>query len=457
MNDKKLFIDFGSTFTKVICVCLSTNRIISRAKHPSTVDTDVTEGLMRCLDQMAKDIGVSGIDSSDALACSSAAGGLRIVSIGFVPDYSSEAARVAALGAGAKVVGSYSYEITPMEIEEVRDNRPDIILLTGGTDGGDKKVILHNATMLASCGWPDTDIIVAGNKSAHDEIAALFHGQEGLHFTSNVMPEINRLDVEPCNRVIRDIFINRIIEAKGIGKARALIKNVLMPTPSAILEAARLLAEGYGNNEGLGELLLVDVGGATTDVHSIAEGRQDKGEAIKTGLPLPCAMRTVEADLGLKYNLDRLLEIARERGGGLQGMDRIASRFAYPGHLPEGKDEIDCHTFLTGLALEVAVERHVGRIEARYGPVGEMLLQYGKDLTGVRCVIGTGGPIVYSRTPLKILAVTCYDENLPHILKPKSPSLYLDAEYVLFAGGLLSTIDKERALDFMKKHLVRLR
>src|SRR4030042_191286 len=155
MEDKRLLIDFGSTFTKVVYIDLNKNEIISKGSHFSTVDTDITEGLRECLKDISRDSGVSNLEESEALACSSAAGGLRIVCIGCVPDHSSEAANLAALGAGAKVVGCFSYEINAKELEEIKNLSPDIILLAGGTDGGDKKVIIHNAKILATRNWSE--------------------------------------------------------------------------------------------------------------------------------------------------------------------------------------------------------------------------------------------------------------------------------------------------------------
>jgi len=472
MEDKRLLIDFGSTFTKVVYINLNKNEIISKANHFSTVDTDVTEGLRECLKDISLDSGISNLKENEALACSSAAGGLRIACIGFVPDYSSEAANLAALGAGAKVVGNFSYEITEKELEEIESLSPDIILLTGGTDGGDKKVITHNAKILAKRKWPDTSIIVAGNKSAHDEIASVLKGRDNIFYAENVMPEVGRLDVDSCNKIIRELFITNIIQAKGIAKAKSLIKNILMPTPSAVLEAARLLSDGYRSVQeglasgtsasgtsvqgtlvpGLGELMVIDVGGATTDVHSVAEGKPCSGAATQVGLPEPYVKRTVEGDLGLRYNIDKLIEIAKERGFSTD-FEQTARKFSTQGYLPDGNDEVDCHIILTRLAAEIAVNRHAGKIKIKYGPSGEVVFQYGKDLTNVNCIIGTGGPIIYSKDPKRILETTRFSEKEPNILKPKSPQFFLDTEYIMYAGGLLSTINPEKAFLFLRKHL----
>jgi uncharacterized protein (TIGR01319 family) len=350
--------------------------------------------------------------------------------------------------------------MTQKELEEIENLSPDIILLTGGTDGGDKKVIIHNAKTLAKKEWPETSIIVAGNKSAHDEIASAFKGRERIFYAGNVMPEVGKLEVNSCNRIIRELFLTRIIEAKGIAKAKSIITNILMPTPSAVLEAAQLFADGYRSAHeetsvpGLGELIVIDVGGATTDIHSVAEGKPGSA-ATQVGLPEPYVKRTVEGDLGLRFNIDRLVEIAEERGIS-KNLEQTALKFCVQGYLPNGKDEVDCHTLLTRLAVETAVNRHAGKIEIKYGPSGEVLFQYGKDLTNVNCVIGTGGPIIHSKNPREILETAGFNEKEPHILKPKSPQFFLDTEYIMYAGGLLSTVDPEKAFLFLKKYVKEL-
>jgi uncharacterized protein (TIGR01319 family) len=143
------------------------------------------------------------------------------------------------------------------------------------------------------------NIIVAGNKSARSEIEDIFSGaHKNVIFTKNVMPELESSNLEPVNEKIRELFISRITDAKGISRVREMISEVSMPTPSAVLEAAKLIAGGR-IMRGLGELLLVDVGGATTDVYSIAKGAPTTEGATVTGLPEPYAKRTVEGDLGL--------------------------------------------------------------------------------------------------------------------------------------------------------------
>ena len=173
-----------------------------------------------------------------------------MITVGLVPSLSSEAGIRAALGAGAKVIKSFSYNLNLSDINEIEQISPDIILLIGGTDGGDKEVIIHNAGMLSrlSCHPP---ILVAGNRDAWDVIGVLFDGSERkIVFADNVMPSIGTLSVDPCREAIRQIFASHIIKAKGIDKAVNLVSDTIVPTPSAVLRAAELLAGGLKGMDG---------------------------------------------------------------------------------------------------------------------------------------------------------------------------------------------------------------
>ncbi len=452
MDKIRLLIDFGSTFTKVVAVDLEKEDVAAVARVSSTVDTDITIGLERAFRVIEADIKIGERERKKAMACSSAAGGLRMVCVGFVPELTSEAANRAALGAGAKVVGRYSYQLTNHEAEEIERIAPDILLLAGGTDGGNEKVIVHNAAVVARSNHAIKNIVVAGNKATHDKIKTIFSEFPGkVFFTRNVMPEIGKLDVEPCNREIREIFIKHIIEAKGIAKARSMIEDVIMPTPSAGLEAARLIAQGCKGVSGLGELLVVDVGGATTNVHSIATGKPTGNAIVLDHLPEPYVKRTVEGDIGLKYNIATLEELAREREKPTD-FDIVVKRF-YSGKLPESDIELMCHDIMSRIAVETAVSRHVGRLEIVYGPSGEIFVQRGKDLTQIKTVIGTGGGIIFAADPRRVLEGALYQEENSTILKPKAPTLLVDECYIFYAVGLLSQVEPAKALNVIKKHL----
>ncbi|MDR2606339.1 MAG: glutamate mutase L, partial [Oscillospiraceae bacterium] len=171
---RRVFIDFGSTYTKAVAFDLESGSLLARVQTPSTVGTDVTEGLRIALEKLRKLSGIGEDEIRGAAACSSAAGGLKMVVTGLVPEYTTKAGNMAALGAGAKVVGTYSYELTSAELSEIDELKPDIALLTGGTDGGNRRTIIHNASALAASSVKN--IVAAGNKSVADEIRAIFSG-----------------------------------------------------------------------------------------------------------------------------------------------------------------------------------------------------------------------------------------------------------------------------------------
>jgi uncharacterized protein (TIGR01319 family) len=454
-NPLRYLVDFGSTFTKLLVVDVDKEIIVCRYQVPSTVQKDITLGLRQLLEMLKKERGIASIERESLLACSSAAGGLRMVTVGLVPSLSSEAGIRAALGAGAKVIKSFSYNLNHSDINEIDKISPDIILLIGGTDGGDKKVIIHNAGMLLrlSCRPP---ILVAGNRDARDEIEVLFQGADrNIIFADNVMPSIGTLSVDPCREAIRRIFTSHIIKAKGIDKAVELVDETIVPTPSAVLRAAELLANGLDREKGLGELMVVDVGGATTDVYSIAKGHPTRSEAMFRSLPEPYAKRTVEGDLGVRHNMDTLIEIGEGRDAiHEKEIDQLKRSFSIPSSLPKGDLEITLDGLLAGIAVDVAGERHCGRIKVVMGSMGEIAVQEGKDLSEVQCVIGTGGPVVFARDPGRILNKILYNATSPHILKPKKASLFVDGSYMMYAMGLLSRIEPEKALRIMKKTMI---
>ncbi|TMH12843.1 MAG: MutL protein, partial [Betaproteobacteria bacterium] len=192
------------------------------------------------------------------LASSSAAGGLRMVTVGLVRELTAEAARRAALGAGARLVGTFANRLTRADVEHIVALAPDILLLAGGTDGGNSEVILYNAAALGSSALV-CPVVLAGNRNAADEAATLLAGREVVR-CDNVMPEFNVLDIEPARTAVRRVFIERIVHAKGIDRAQAEFDQVLMPTPAAVMEGARLIADGCEGIVGLGPLLVVDPG-----------------------------------------------------------------------------------------------------------------------------------------------------------------------------------------------------
>lgn len=453
MDQIKIFVDFGSTFTKVCAFDMDKEELVAWAKHPSTVDTDVTVGLGRALELLREQVEFSEENVRSACACSSAAGGLRVVCIGLTPELTTKAARLAAFGAGAKIVGTYSYRIKESDICGIEALAPDIVLLAGGIDGGDKKSIIHNASLLARCGEQVSTVIVAGNKSAYDEIDFIFSetGKRVL-YSKNILPSLGTLDVDSVNEIIRSVFLDEIVSAKGIDKATALISKILVPTPVAVLEAAKLAADGIEDEEsGFGDLLLVDVGGATTDVYSVCDGYPTMQGVNMIGLLEPRVKRTVEGDLGLYHNLDTLAQSAAVRGVSLDsGIDSVLkSNFS----IPETENTKQQHIALTRLAVRTAVERHCGELQPLFTGNGIVYVQKGKDLSAVPAVIGLGGPIVFSPDRADVLSGTLKTPEDETRLLPVKPEFYIDEHYIMYALGLMSESEPLKALRIFKKYI----
>jgi uncharacterized protein (TIGR01319 family) len=457
MGATALLIDFGSTYTKLRAVDVGERRLLGSGQGPSTLTSDIMIGMRASLADLERHLG--GLPRFTCrLASSSAAGGLRMVTVGLVRELTAEAARRAALGAGAKLVGAFAYRLTRGDVDAIVSLAPDILLLAGGTDGGNRDVILHNADVLArsELGCP---IVLAGNRDAIDDARASLAGRQVLA-TGNVMPEFNVLDIEPARAAIRQVFIDRIVHAKGIDRARAEFDAVLMPTPAAVLEGARLLADGCDGVDGLGPLMVVDPGGATTDVHSVATGEPSAPGVVVHGLPEPRVNRTVEGDLGMRHNAANVVDVA--------GVDAIAAdarldasrvraivaRFdADVERLPAAGDEFAVDQALVRAAVRHAVVRHCGTVRTVYATTGPVAVQQGKDLSHVAAVIGTGGALAHGADPRAALEAALADPNDPQSLRPRHPKLLLDRHYLLYACGLLATVEPKAALELALANL----
>jgi uncharacterized protein (TIGR01319 family) len=452
-----LLIDFGSTWTKLRALDVESGELLGTAQGPSTVASDVNIGLRAALEALARSVRGGLPSFAFRLASSSAAGGLRMVTVGLVRELTAEAARQAALGAGARLAASFAYRLTARDVVGIEALAPDIVLLTGGTDGGNRDAIVHNAQALAASALR-CPVVVAGNRETTDEIVALLAGNGRTAIAAaNVLPALDTLDIEPARAAIRDVFMQRIVHAKGIDRAE--IDRVLMPTPAAVLEGARLLSDGAGGRDGLGPLVVVDPGGATTDVHSIGEGEATPG-VVRHGLPEPHAKRTVEGDLGMRHNASAIVAavgvdaLAAQAGVARDAAATALMRFqADVEALPATEDEARLDDALVRAAVDIAVGRHAGTVETVYTAHGPVQLQRGKDLSEIAWLIGTGGAIVHARDPAAILRVACAGARNPQQLRPRSPRLAVDADYLLYAAGLLAQVDAMAAFACARRHL----
>lgn len=456
-----LTADFGSTYTKVTAIDTDIPAIVGTGAAFTTIETDVMEGLHNAFAELEKEIG-SEWQPDKFLCCSSAAGGLKMVASGLVPDLTAKAARMAAASAGAKVMRTYSYEISAAEAEEIAGLDPDLFLLCGGTDGGNVDNIIHNAGVIARIpGHFST--VVAGNKAAQEEVARIL-SEAGRPFvvTENVMPNFNSLNIAPAKKCIMQLFIDRIIEAKGLSKAQERADNRIIPTPLAVLNACNLLSQGTHSAPGVGELVAVDLGGATTDVYSIGVGEPHDSNIMHQGIPEPFSKRTVEGDLGMRYSLtalaDQLDLDAVAAGAGVEGdalRDWVARCDADKSLRAVTEEEIRCEKALANAAVRLATDRHAGHTRKVYSPMGEFYTIDGKDLTLTDYVLGIGGALIHSEDPVFILDGATYSMANYDKAKPLKPDFYLDSHYIMASMGLLSEQLPDVALELMKREILQ--
>ena len=461
-----LLVDFGSTNTKVTAVDVEEYRVLGTATAYTTVETDINEGLENALKILEKTTGP--LEFAERYACSSAAGGLKMISIGLVPELTAQASREASLGAGAKVWKTYSFQLTKGDMREIEEYHPDIILLTGGTDGGNTETILYNAQVLSGLSY-DCPIVIAGNRNAADQCEEILKDRS-VYVCENVMPRLGELNVLPAQKQIREIFLKRIVQGKGLSEAADLVSGIIMPTPSAMLaamEEARQAACAEGIPLTTAEIRewvkLIDSlspEGATTDVYSIADGNPANIGTVMKGLKEPYSKRSVEGDIGMRYSVHGILEAAGDRKLSLlSGINRkrVAELVDFLGshtdYIPDNEEMEKMDFALACGAVETAVSRHAGTLEQVYTPTGLTFLQSGKDLRSVKYVVATGGALIHAKNVREIAGKALYDPQTPESLRPENAKILIDDKYILAAMGLLSQYYPLAALEIMKKEI----
>jgi uncharacterized protein (TIGR01319 family) len=276
------------------------------------------------------------------------------------------------------------------------------------------------------------------------------------------MPDLNHINVEPARETIRNIFMKNIIHAKGMENVQDTISEILMPTPASVLKAAEVLSVGTKDEDGIGDLAVIDVGGATTDVHSIAEGAPSKPSVMLRGLEEPHSKRTVEGDLGMRYSAMSVFEAAGTKfmKKYLQSSFDIEKEFEkrseHTDFVAESQEDIEFDEAIAKVCVDISMKRHAGVVEPIYSPMGMMYSQTGKDLMELPYLIGTGGIIVNSKNADKILEAALFSMDDPTSLKPRHPKTLLDERYILSAMGLLTMINPNMAIRMLKKYIVKL-
>jgi uncharacterized protein (TIGR01319 family) len=451
--------DFGSTFTKLSLVELGTGQLVSHAQAPTTAGSDVMNGYRAAVAE-AVDAAGPGVSIEARLAASSAGGGLRVASVGLVEELTAAAARQAALNAGARVELVLSGRLSDDDRRALELADPDIVLFSGGTDGGQRKMVLENAELVASA-RVDAHFVVACNGQIAAQVGQLL-ATDGRHVdvVENVLPQISLLNVAPARKAIGDAFLHHVIAGKGLSETDEFARTVVMPTPQAVLTATELLARGTDEADGWTQALVIDVGGATTDVHSAASSARTTPGVNPPLLPILPVLRTVQGDLGLRSNAASVIE--QDRAWILQALApayapaqveaAVAERTRDPAFLAADEDRAVDRALATS-CLTYALQRHCGRLTIRARPNQSVRFSVdGPDLRDAQVVIGTGGILARNPGASEIVqaALARCDAQA---LTPKDPRVVIDRSYILAAAGLLATLDRTAALSLMNSQL----
>lgn len=446
-----LVAEIGSTTTVVNAFDgLGTDhpRFVAQGQAPTSVlDGDVRIGLDHAIRDLKNTLGVKKLVYDKLLATSSAAGGLRMTVHGLVYDMTVKAAKEAALGAGANIHMITAGKLRRTDIKELVQLRPNIILIAGGVDFGERDTAIYNAEKIVGLGL-DIPVLYGGNIQNQEEMLEIFTDagkQDDLYLVDNVYPKIDQLNVEPARKVIQDIFEEHIVKAPGMEHVREMVSGHIIPTPGAVMEASKLLATV------LGDLMTIDVGGATTDIHSVAEGSDEISRILIS--PEPIAKRTVEGDLGMYVNMKNVVSMIGKEALAKKleiSEARLEEWMEHHVPIPVTPDQIRFVEALAEEAIVTSANRHAGGYRTLYGGGGKKTYAEGKDLTSVKYIVGTGGAA--TRLPHKVALLSKIMDNplgeklLP---APEATEILVDHDYIMASLGVLAKEYPETALDLM--------
>ena len=437
-------IDIGSTWTKGAALEIDGDavKIRRRATTPTTVSNLLTgfSSVLQALlpgDPLAQlKAGEAGLHYS-----SSAKGGLAVAAIGLVPEITLEVGKIVAQSAGAKLTQVFAYQLTRSDIAALEATPPDILLFAGGTDGGNTNYVIANAEAIGHSAI-DCEIVYAGNRAVADEVADRLRNKR-LRIVDNLLPRFDEPDPDPARDAIRAVFLETIVKGKGLTEIIEATGIAPVPTPLAMFEYAQSIrthVPGWEN------LLLIDMGGATTDVYSAHTATPEPGTILR-GLPEPTLKRTVEGDLGLRVSAQSTNRVngaathalLARRGVERETLIHHANTLArQPDALPNSTSERALDAVLADICIGHACARHAGRHASVFTPDGEVQIQTGRDLRRIDKLIGSGGWLAHANdfSPADCLADHAIDARGRRVLLPRRFDYYRDEAYLfpLFAN-----------------------
>lgn len=445
-----LVAEIGSTTTVVNAfnnIHEENTEFIGQGQWPTSVlDGDVTIGLKGAIEDLKRNLNIDELIYEELLATSSAAGGLKMTVHGLVYDMTAKAAKEAALGAGAIIHMVTAGRLRRNDLNKIVEIKPNIILIAGGLDYGERDTALYNAEKILELNL-NIPVIYAGNCENQSEIKEIFNDcNSKLYIVDNVYPKVDILNVEPTRKVIQSVFEEHIVHAPGMTKVREMVTGPIIPTPGAVMEAAKVLREE------IGDLMVIDVGGATTDIHSVTDGSEEISRILIA--PEPTAKRTVEGDLGVYVNRYNVIDrIGMDKLNKELGFDAAAPLETYNA-IPKNDKEIKLVERLALEAVLTAVERHAGSIRKLFGEgTVRKAIAEGKDLTQIKYIIGTGGALTRLPGRVDIMKRISSSGKGTELFPTAEAEILIDNDYIMASLGVLSREYPEAALRLMKKSL----
>ena len=450
-----LVAEIGSTTTVVNAFdhLESDNPVfLGQGQAPTSVkEGDVNIGLQAAIEDMKKNLHIENekLEYANMLATSSAAGGLRMTVHGLVYDMTVKAAKEAALGAGANIHLITAGKLSKVDMIKLDRIKPNIILIAGGVDYGERETALYNSELIAASDL-NIPVIYAGNIAVADDVKLIFESyskEKNLHIVPNVYPKIDILNIEPTRKVIQDIFEKHITEAKGMEKIREMVNGPIIPTPGAVMKASKILKDE------IGDLVTIDVGGATTDIHSVTEGTEKVNKILVE--PEPVAKRTVEGDLGVFINKRNIVDtikiekLEKELNMTPEDIEKFTNSDIA---IPETEEHKRFIERLTKEAVIVSINRHAGGYRTYFGSKSDTLA-FGKDLTAVKWIVGTGGALTRLTAREEILNSISQFNRADKLLPTAEAKILIDNDYIMASLGVLSSLNKEAAIKLLLKSL----
>jgi len=476
--------DCGSTTTKAILIEKKPEgyRQTFRGEAPTTVEApfeDVTRGVLNAIAEVEELSGRTILDGETIItpsaaggdpqrgvdiyiSTSSAGGGLQMMVAGAVQSMTGESAQRCALGAGAivmDVLASNDGRLPHEKIERIRSLRPDMILLSGGTDGGTVTHVVEMAEYIAAAeprprlGMSyNLPLIYAGNKDVRPRIQEILGEKTALTITDNIRPVLERENLTPARNKIHDLFLEHVMaQAPGYKKLISWAGAPIIPTPAAV----GMIMESLARRDGI-NLIGVDIGGATTDVFSVFNGVFN---------------RTVSANLGMSYSISNVLTEA-----GLANImrwvpfsieeqtlrNRIKNKMIRPTTIPQTLDELQIEHAISREALRLALDHHKSLATGLKGvqqerTISDIFEQKGSgstliDMLKLDLIVGSGG--ILSHAPRRVQSMLMMVDAYQPL---GVTTLAVDSIFMMPHLGVLSTVNEQAATEvFVKDCLVYL-